>query len=97
MVGHTIGAIIVTIVGLFHAPSAGIIILIYYVIYQQIENYYIQPKLQANTTNLSPLLVFLALVVGVSFDGLLGGLIAIPVAACLRILVVDFLQSKNIL
>jgi len=97
MVGHTIGAIIVTIVSLFHSTSAGIIILMYYILYQQIENYFIQPKLQANTTNLSPLLVFLALVVGVSFDGLLGGLIAIPLAGCLKIVVVDFLQSKNIL
>ncbi len=97
MVGHTIGAIIITIVALFHSPGAALIILIYYILYQQIENYLIQPKIQANTTNLSPLLVFLALVIGLSFDGLLGGLVAIPIAGCIKILVTDFLKNRNIL
>ncbi len=97
MVGHTIGAIIVTIVALFHSTSAAIIILIYYILYQQIENYLIQPKIQANTTNLSPLLVFIALIIGLSFDGILGGLVAIPIAGCCKVLIIDFLQSRKIL
>ena len=76
MVGHTIGAIIITLVALFHSVLAAAIILVYYILYQQIENYVIQPRIQANTTNLSPLLVFMAVVIGVSFSGLLGGLVA---------------------
>lgn len=97
MVGHTIGAVIVTSIALFHSPFSALGILIYYLLYQQIENYLIQPRLQANTTNLSPLLVFMTLVVGVSFDGLLGGLIAIPVVACIRVWVIDYLQTRNML
>ncbi len=97
MVGHTIGAVIVTSVALFHSLTAGIIIFIYYIIYQQIENYLIQPKLQSNTTNLTPLMVLVALVVGVSFDGLLGGIVAIPIAGCLKILVIDFLRNRKLL
>ncbi len=97
MVGHTIGAIIVTLVALSQSLSAAVIILIYYILYQQLENYLVQPRIQANSTNMSPLLVFLSVVVGVSFGGLFGGLIAIPVAGCLRIVVLEYLQSKNII
>lgn len=97
MVGHTIGAIIVTTVALFHSPSAAIIILAYYILYQQIENYLIQPRIQANSTNLSPLLVFGAVIIGVSFNGLLGGLVAIPVMGCLRIIVLYYLEERNLL
>ena len=95
MVGHTIGAIIVTIVALFHSTSAAIIILAYYILYQQIENYLVQPRIQANSTNMSPLLVFLAVVIGVSFGGLFGALIAIPFAGCVRIVVLEFLRNQN--
>lgn len=97
MIGHTIGAAIVTLVALFTSPLSAIGILAYYILYQQIENYLIQPRLQANTTNMSPLLVFASVIIGVSFSGLFGGLVAIPIAGCLRILVLDQLHSRNLL
>ncbi|HSW85789.1 MAG TPA: AI-2E family transporter [Candidatus Saccharimonadales bacterium] len=97
MVGHTIGAIIITTVALFHSTSSAVIILAYYITYQQIENYLIQPRIQANSTNMSPLLVFISVVVGVSFGGLFGGLVAIPVAGCLRIATLEYLRSQDII
>lgn len=97
MVGHTIGAIIVSTVALFHSPGAAIGIFGYYLFYQQIENYMIQPRIQANTTNMSPLLVFGSLVIGVSFGGLFGGLVAIPVAGCMRIALLEYLRSQHII
>lgn len=97
MVGHTIGAIIVSIVALFTSPIAALILLGYYFLYQQIENYLVQPRIQANTTNMSPLLVFASVIVGVNFGGIFGGLVAIPVAGCLRILVLDYLKRKKII
>lgn len=97
LVGHTIGAIIISFVALFHSPFAAIVILGYYILYQQIETYVVQPRIQANTTNLSPLLVFIAVVVGVSFGGLLGGLVAIPLMGCLRVFVVDQLEKRHLL
>jgi predicted PurR-regulated permease PerM len=97
MIGHTIGAIIVTVVALFHSTSAAIIILAYYILYQQIENYLIQPRVQANSTNMSPLLVFMAVVIGVSFGGLFGGLVAIPVAGCIRIALLEYLHHQRII
>jgi predicted PurR-regulated permease PerM len=97
MVGHTMGAIIVSLVALFHSPLTALIILAYYILYQQIENYVIQPRVQANSTNLSPLLVFIAVVIGVNFGGLLGGLVAIPIMGCLKVLVVDQLHRRHML
>lgn len=95
MVGHTIGAILVSLVALFTSPVAAVVVFGYYVLYQQIENYAIQPKIQANSTDMSPLLVFGSVVVGVSFSGIVGGLVAIPVAGCLRILMLDYLRRRN--
>lgn len=97
MVGHTIGAIICTLVALFTSLPAALIVLGFYIAYQQIENYAVQPKIQANSTNMSPLLVFISVLIGANFGGLLGGLVAIPVAGCLRIVVLDFLQQRDIL
>ncbi len=95
--GHTIGAVLVTLVALFHSTSSAAIILIYYILYQQIETYLIQPKIQANSTNMSPLLVFMSVIVGVSFGGIFGGLVAIPVAGCLRIALLEYLRSHKII
>lgn len=97
MVGHTIGAVIVTLVALFHSPVSAIGILSYYILYQQIENYVVQPRIQANSTNMSPLLVFASVVIGVNFGGLFGGLVAIPLAGCVRILVLDYMRAKGML
>ncbi len=97
LVGHTLGAIIVSIVALFTSPLAAIIILGYYFLYQQTENIVIQPKIQASSTDMTPLMVFASVLVGVSFSGLLGGLVAIPVTACLRILVLDYIERHKLI
>jgi predicted PurR-regulated permease PerM len=97
MVGHTIGAVFVTIVAAFTSLPAAAIILAYYFLYQQIENYVVQPKVQSNSTNMSPLLVFISVVIGVNFGGIFGGLVAIPVAGCIRLVLLDYLHHKKIL
>ena len=97
LVGHTIGAVIVSAVALFHSPATALIVLAIYITYQQIENYAIQPRIQANSTDMSPLLVFMSVIIGVSFSGLLGGLVAIPIAGCTRILLLDYLNRKKLL
>lgn len=97
MVGHTIGAVIVSLVALFTSPVSALILLCYYFLYQQIENYLVQPRIQSNSTNMSPLLVFSSVVIGVNFGGIFGGLVAIPVAGCIRIIVLDYLKRKKII
>ncbi len=95
MIGHFIGAAIVSLVSLATSPLAAVIVLAVYILYQQIENYVIQPRIQANSTNMSPLLVFVSVVIGVSFGGLFGGLFAIPLAGCLRIFLLDYLKNNH--
>lgn len=97
MVGHTIGAIIVTLVALFSSLPAALIILTYYIFYQQFENIFIQPRVQANTTNMSPLMVLIAVVIGISFGGIVGGLLAIPIAGCIRVLLLEYLRHRGII
>lgn len=94
LVGHTIGALIVSFIALFHSPWSALGILIYYILYQQVETYLIQPRIQSSKTNLSPLLILISLLVGAAFAGLLGALLAIPLVACLRIWLVDYLEAR---
>jgi len=95
LIGHTIGAVIITSVALFHSPVSAIIVLAYYILYQQIETYIIQPRIQANSTNMSPLLVFMAVIIGINFGGLFGGLVAIPLMGCMRIALLDYLRTRH--
>lgn len=101
MIGHFIGATVVTLVALFTSLSSALFILAFYILYQQIENYAVQPRIQASTTNMTPLMVFVSVIIGVSFGGLFGGLVAIPIAGCLKVLLEDYLEhfrkaeSKN--
>lgn len=95
MIGHYVGATIVTLVALIESPVSAILILAYYILYQQIENYVVQPRIQASATNMSPLLVFASVIIGVNLAGILGGIVAIPIAGCIRVLIIDYLQSKG--
>jgi predicted PurR-regulated permease PerM len=95
MIGATIGAIIVMTVLVFNNIGATLIFLIYFVIYQQIENNVIQPTVQSRTVELSALTVFLAAIIGIMTLGLVGGILAIPVAGCLRVLLLDFLEQRR--
>jgi predicted PurR-regulated permease PerM len=97
MVGATIGAVIVSLVALATSPIAALIIFLAYLLYQQIENYIIQPRIQANSTDMSPLLIFASVLIGASFGGLFGALFAIPIAGCIRIVLLDYLKNHNYL
>jgi predicted PurR-regulated permease PerM len=86
LVGATIGAIIVGIVTLFtDFPTATIIWAIYSIIYQQVENTLIQPQIQKRAVNVHPFIVLVAVLFGSTLLGVLGALVAIPVAASVQI------------
>ncbi|RWZ79250.1 MAG: AI-2E family transporter [Candidatus Chaera renei] len=95
MIGATIGATLVTLVLLFNSPAAALIFLVYFIVYQQIENNLIQPVVQSRTVELSALGVLTAVLLGISLAGILGGLVAIPTAACLRIVLNDYLAHRQ--
>ncbi|MGH7196427.1 MAG: AI-2E family transporter [Candidatus Saccharimonadales bacterium] len=95
MIGATIGATIITVVLLFNDVGAALVFLIYFIIYQQIENNLIQPVVQSRTVALSALSVFLAVIIGITLLGLVGGIVAIPVAGCTRVLILDYMEHRK--
>ena len=95
MVGATIGGTLVVLVLLFNSPFAALVFAIYFIIYQQIENNFIAPTIQAKSVELSALTILSAIVIGVTLFGLLGGIISIPIAGCLRVLFLDYLEHSR--
>lgn len=95
MIGATIGAVLVTAILLLNSFSAAIIFLIYFIIYQQVENNFISPVVQSKTVELSALMVLIAVLIGTTLFGLLGGLISIPIAGCIRVLMLDYLSHAH--
>lgn len=95
MFGATIAGIISAMIIGFNSLWAGIIFLIYFVIYQQIENNIISPMIQAKNNQLSALIIILAITIGIYVLGLLGALISIPVAACLKILFEEYYLASR--
>src|SRR5450759_1790274 len=82
LVGATIGAVIVTIVGFAAGGAvAGIVLIIFFVAYQQFENNVLQNMVYAKTLTLSPLVVFIAALMGATLAGIVGVLLAIPLAS----------------
>ena len=87
LIGATLGAVVVTIVGFVYDTKSGIIILIFYVIYQQIENYVIYPKIMKRSVSVPAIVTIIAALIGGSLLGLLGGLLAIPTAAAILLII----------
>jgi predicted PurR-regulated permease PerM len=95
LVGATLGAILVGIVTLFSDfPIDTIVWAVWAVIYQQIENTVIQPRIQARAVQLEPLIVLIAVLFGSTLFGVLGALIAIPVAAAIQITIREYELGK---
>src|SRR4051794_5663459 len=96
LVGATIGAIVVAIVTIFvDFPTATIIWVIYSIIYQQIENTLIQPQIQKRAVNVHPFIVLVAVLFGSTLLGVLGALVAIPVAASVQIAIREWWDYRH--
>lgn len=94
MFGATIGAIIVVALCAFSSWPLALAMAVFFLVYQQVENATIQPNIQARQNELTPLLVFIAALVGIGFGGILGAFIAIPVAGCLRVWIVEYYGDR---
>jgi predicted PurR-regulated permease PerM len=74
--------------------TAAIVVAIFFLVYQQLENHLIQPLVYGRTVQLSPLAVLVSVLIGAQLAGVLGALAAIPVAGALQVLLVDWRRSK---
>jgi predicted PurR-regulated permease PerM len=97
LVGATFAAIIVTTVAFVSTDSvwSGVVVLIFFVVYQQVENHLLQPLVYGRTVQLSPLVVLIAVLIGASLAGVLGALGAIPIAGALQVLILDWLAHRK--
>jgi predicted PurR-regulated permease PerM len=95
LVGATIGGVIILLVTLFtDFPSATIIYAIFLILYQQVENNVLQPFIFKRTVNVHPLAVIFAILAGSAILGVVGALVAIPVAAGIQIVLREFFGEE---
>ena len=88
LIGHFIGAGIVTLIALTQSVAIGAIAFVAYIVYVQIENYVVTPRIMKRTLNVPGAVTIVAALIGSSLLGLVGGLLAVPVAASI-ILILD--------
>jgi len=93
--GATIGAILICLILMLNNFTAAIIFLIIFVVYQQIEGNYISPKIQSKKIDLSALAILLSITIGIYLFGIAGGIISIPIAGCIRVLIEDYSERNN--
>jgi len=95
LAGATVAGIVVCVVAFLHSVPAGVVVLVFFVVYQQIENHFLQPVIYGRTVQLSPLAVLVSVLVGAELAGILGALAAIPVAGTLQVIVRDQLAARR--
>jgi predicted PurR-regulated permease PerM len=95
LAGATVAGVIVVAVAFLHSIPAGIVLAIFVVAYQQVENHFLQPVIYGRTVQLSPLAVLISVLVGAELAGVLGALAAIPVAGSIQVIVRDQLASRR--
>jgi predicted PurR-regulated permease PerM len=95
LAGATIAGIIVVAVAFLHSIVAGIVVAVFFIVYQQLENHFLQPVIYGRTVQLSPLVVLVAVLVGAALAGILGALAAIPVAGTIQVIVRDLLAHRR--
>lgn len=95
MFGATIAGIIITLLLSINSIPAAIVFAIYFVVYQQVENNLIAPAIQSKRIDLSPLAVLTAITIGIYVFGVAGGIISIPIAGSIKVLMEDYLAQSR--
>jgi len=95
LAGATIAGILVVTVAFLHSVPAGIVVAVFIIVYQQVENHLLQPVIYGRTVQLSPLVVLISVIVGAELSGVIGALAAIPVAGAIQVLVRDQLAARG--
>jgi predicted PurR-regulated permease PerM len=95
LVGATLGAIPTIGLAFLHSTTAGIVALVFYVVYQQFENHVLQVSVMSKTVDVNPLTVLVSVLIGVELFGFLGALLAIPVAGILQVVVRNLYDERS--
>ncbi|WP_067813931.1 AI-2E family transporter [Actinomadura kijaniata] len=95
LVGATIGAVVVCTVAFLTGTTEGIIAVIFYVAYQQIENYLLYPRVMKRTVDVAPAVTIVAALIGGTLLGVVGALLAIPTAAAIALLIREVVLPRQ--
>jgi predicted PurR-regulated permease PerM len=95
LVGATIGGVVALLAAALHSLPALIVVAVVFVVYQQLENHLLQPLVFARTVNLNPLTVLIAILLAVELAGILGALLAIPVASIIQVIARDLWDHRR--
>lgn len=95
LVGASLGAAVVCTVAFFDEPKKAVIALVYYVVYQQIENYVVAPRIMQRTVSVPGAITIIAALIGGTLLGMLGALLAIPVAAGMLLIYEEVLLPRQ--
>jgi predicted PurR-regulated permease PerM len=96
MIGATLGAVVVIAIGFATDPKIGLFCLIFYVAYQQFENYVIYPRVMQRSVDIPGSLIVIAALIGASLLGVVGALLAIPTAAAVQLILKEvFLRRQD--
>jgi predicted PurR-regulated permease PerM len=87
MIGATIGAAIVCVIGFATDPTTGLVCVVFYIAYQQLENFLIYPRVMSRSVEIPGALTVIAALIGGTLLGVVGALLAIPTAASIMLLV----------
>ena len=95
LVGATLGAVPTIAIAFLHSTFAGVATLIFFIVYQQFENHVLQVTIMSRTVDLNPLAVLISVLVGVELFGVVGALLAIPVAGVIQVVVRDIYDEHH--
>jgi predicted PurR-regulated permease PerM len=95
LVGATLGGALLVIVGLFVDPWKAVVLLVFVLVYQQVESNFLQPLVYSKAVQLNGLVILIALLVGGQLLGIPGALLAIPVAEIIRIVVTELVAYRR--
>jgi predicted PurR-regulated permease PerM len=95
LVGATLGGALLVVVGLFVEPWKAVVLLVFVLLYQQVESNVLQPMVYSKAVQLNGLVILIALLVGGQLLGIPGALLAIPVAEIIRIVITELLAYRR--
>ncbi|HCZ28578.1 TPA: hypothetical protein DHU97_02435 [Candidatus Saccharibacteria bacterium] len=95
MFGATIGGLLIASLLAFNDIGAAIVYVAFFVVYQQIENNYISPTIQSRRLELSALAILTSVAIGLYLFGIAGGVISIPIAGCIKVLIQTYLERNR--
>ena len=95
VIGATIGAVIVTGVAFTHSVQSGLIVGVFYLVYQQLENYLLYPRIMQRSVDVSPAVTVVAVLLGGSLLGIVGALLAIPIAAAIQLVMIEVVVPRQ--